>query len=230
MYMCNHIWPSSVVFYLSGIVQFLEPFFPNICIIHNSTLIHDIIIGCKRLCRVPVSHKSPLTLSILVTIANSLAISYDNFLFQSLLLIGFYALLWLGDLCDPTIRYLQNPAKCAICSFLKFLSQYFTYTLPAHKPNESFKGNVIFICQLWESIPVLSIFCTYIQLHDQFHPFSSPLWFTSAGNVPTWVFFFTCLQVFHFGSSISGQSIRAGDITALATLQVPPHIIQSLGC
>lgn len=229
MFMCDYIRPSSVISYLSGIVQFLEPFFPNIRVVRNSPLVRDTIIGCKRLRGVPVSRKSPLTLSMLHIVTQSPSVSYDDVLFQALLLVGFHALLRLGDLCDPTNRSLQNPSKRATRSSLHFSPQYFTYTLPAHKSDKFFEGNIILVRQLWESIPVLAIFHKYIQLRDGRHPFSSPLWLTHEGHVPTRAFFLPRLQAFNFGSSISGQSMRAGGATALATLQVPPHIIQSLG-
>lgn len=36
---------------------------------------------------------------------------YDDILFQALILIGFNALLQLGDLCDPDVDSFKNPAK-----------------------------------------------------------------------------------------------------------------------
>lgn len=229
MFMCDHIRPSSVISYLSGIVQFLEPLFPNIRLIRNSPLVRDTIIGCKRLRSFPISRKAPFTLSMLNLVVHSPAISYDDILFQTLLLVGFHALLRLGDLCDPTVYSLQNPAKRATRSSLRLFAHHFTYLLPAHKADKFFEGNTILVRQLWDSLPVLSLFHTYIHLRDCHHPFSSPLWLTQDGRVPTRAFFLQRLSAFNFGPTICGQSMRAGGATALAALQVPPHIIQSLG-
>jgi len=68
----------------------------------------------------------------------------------------------------------------------------------------------------------------YLATRDNKFPFSSPLWLTSAGVVPTQSFFIKRLRCFS-NSDTAGQSLRAGGATSLAENGVPPSIIQAIG-
>ncbi|TEB15593.1 hypothetical protein FA13DRAFT_1804963 [Coprinellus micaceus] len=84
MYMCDFIKPDSVVSNLSGIVKFLEPFFPDIYEVRSSQLVTDTVIGCKRLRHASTIRKSPLTMHMLSNIVAHSGSSYDDLLFQAL--------------------------------------------------------------------------------------------------------------------------------------------------
>ena len=61
VYMSHHIEPRSVKSYLSGLVQQLEPNFPNIRNIRSSPLISKVLKGCWKLKSKPIpSHCRPL--------------------------------------------------------------------------------------------------------------------------------------------------------------------------
>ena len=67
----------------------------------------------------------------------------------------------------------------------------------------------------------------YLTARDNKFPFSSPLWLTSTGCIPTQSFFIKRLWSF-FSSDTAGQSLRAGSATSLAKNGVPPSIIQAI--
>ena len=111
VYMCHHIKPTSVATYLSRICQQLEPYFPQVCSARNSALVHCTLQGCRCLSATPTTRKHALTLGDLETAVNTLTDSpdYDDQLFLTQLLTGFFSLFRLGemtypddpDLCDP---------------------------------------------------------------------------------------------------------------------------------
>ena len=68
----------------------------------------------------------------------------------------------------------------------------------------------------------------YLTARDNKFPFSSPLWLTSTGVVPTRSFFIKRLQHF-FTSDTAGQLLRVGGATSLTKNGVPPSIIQAIG-
>ncbi|KAH6890709.1 putative retroelement protein [Coprinopsis sp. MPI-PUGE-AT-0042] len=230
MFMCDHIKPSSVISYLSGITRFLEPYFPQIRDIRSSKLVRDTIIGCKRLRNVPTARKDALTTSMLEGVVNAPHDDYDDLLFLVLLLVGFHALLRLAELCDPDNRKVLNPAKRVKRSSVKLGNDTsFSFTLPAHKADTFFEGNLVLIHDLWSTLPIGKLFRDYLAQRDRRFPFLSPLWLTRHGEVPNRSFFINRLKKFGFGKSIAGQSMRAGGATALAELGASSDSIQSLG-
>ncbi|KAH6902559.1 putative retroelement protein, partial [Coprinopsis sp. MPI-PUGE-AT-0042] len=230
MFMCDHIKPSSVISYLSGITRFLEPYFPQIRDIRSSKLVCDTIIGCKRLRNVPTSRKDALTTTMLERVMNTPHDDYDALLFLVLLLVGFHALLRLAELCDPDNRKVLNPAKRVKRSSVKLGDDSsFSFTLPAHKADTFFEGNLVLIHDLWSTLPIGKLFRDYLARRDRQFPFLSPLWLTKDGEVPNRSFFINRLKRFGFGKSIAGQSMRAGGATALAELGASSDSIQSLG-
>ena len=93
VFMSHHIKPSSVTSYLSGICQQLEPYFPNACASHHSTLVNQTIKGCLCLRGTSTKRKCALTFADLSTIVNDLSESqnHDDLLFLAMLLTGFFA-------------------------------------------------------------------------------------------------------------------------------------------
>ncbi|KAF9031319.1 putative retroelement protein, partial [Panaeolus papilionaceus] len=226
MYMSDHIKPSSVVTYLSGIIQILEPIFPDVREVRASPMVRDTIIGCKHLHSIPIARKSPLTVEIVSAIANSTSSSYNDILFKTMLSVGFHSLLRLGDLTDPLNPALISPAKRASRLSVKSHEDSISYILPAHKADKFFKGNTILIKNLWPQIDVVRLFSIYLKIRDSRHPFSSPLWITEDGFVPNRDFFLKRLRDAGLGVEFGGQSMRAGGATALASVGVPEQAIQ----
>jgi hypothetical protein len=111
VYMCHHIKPTSVSTYLSGICQQLEPYFPQVHAARNSALVHHTLQGCRHLSATPTSRKRALTLSDLTNVVNTLSDSsnYDNHLFLTQLLTGFFALFHLGEMTYPDDPELHDP-------------------------------------------------------------------------------------------------------------------------
>ena len=111
VYMCHHIKLRSVTTYLSGICHQLEPYFPDVRTTCNSALVHRTLQGCKRLCATPTTCNCTLTLGDLESVVNALALStdYNNILFLTQLLTGFFALFHLGEMTYPDDPQLRDP-------------------------------------------------------------------------------------------------------------------------
>jgi hypothetical protein len=230
VYMCHHIKPNSVATYLSGICQQLEPYFPDVRIARNSALVHRTLQGCRRLCATPTSRKRALTLGDLETVTNALTNSsdYNDLLFLAQLLTGFFALFRLGEMTYPDDPQLRDPRKVTKRTSVRFSDNSFQFFLPGHKADRFFEGNTIIVRKNGRIFDPHKHFLTYIEARDNKFPFSSPLWLTSSGAVPTRSFFIKRLRRF-FSSDTAGQSLRAGGATSLAENGVPPSIIQAIG-
>jgi len=153
---------------------------------------------------------------------------YDNILFLAQLLTGFFALFHLGEMTDPDDPQLRDPQKVTKQTSVHFSDISFQFFLPGHKADRFFEGNTIIIRKNGCIFNPHKHFLTYIHAHDAKFPFSSPLWLTSSGVVPTRSFFIKWLQHF-FNSNTTGQSLKAGRATSLAENGVPPSIIQAIG-
>ena len=73
VFMSHHIKPSLVTSYLSGICQQLEPYFPNVQLSPNSSLVDRTIKGCMHLRGTPTKQKWALTFSDLSLVINDLS-------------------------------------------------------------------------------------------------------------------------------------------------------------
>jgi hypothetical protein len=86
LYMSHHISPRSVTTYLSGIVQQLEPFYPNIREVRNSKLVQHTLQGCLKSCSQPTRRKRALSISDLSSVIShyhNTTPSHDDLLFIS---------------------------------------------------------------------------------------------------------------------------------------------------
>ena len=99
VYMSHQIEPKSVLNYLSGICQQLEPYFPNVCTSRLSPLVEQTMKGCRCLQSSPVKRKRALTFNDLHKVVNELATSnlHNDLLFIAMLLTGFFALMHLAN-------------------------------------------------------------------------------------------------------------------------------------
>jgi hypothetical protein len=102
-YMSQHINPCSVETYLSGIVTQLEPFFHHVRHLHCSHLIIRTLNGALWQFSSPTKRTDALTCNdlLLALSATPTPFTFDNLLFLSQLLTGFFALLRLGERTWP---------------------------------------------------------------------------------------------------------------------------------
>ena len=231
VFMSHHIDPQSVLNYLSGICQQLEPYFCNVRPAHHSPLVEHTMKGCLRLKGTPTKRKRALTFDDLHKVLNELANStlHDDLLFKAMLITGFFALMRLGELTFPNETRLRNWKKITKRSTIVITPEQYEFLLPAHKADCFFEGNHIIVKKVpYCDINPLSVFSDYLTSRDERFPLFSPLWVLHNGSVPTCQFFVTCLRHF-FDRDVAGQSMRAGGATSLAEHGVAPAIIQFMG-
>jgi hypothetical protein len=230
VFMCHHISPRSVSTYLSGLISQLEPFFPNIKEVRFSRLVKKTLQGCHKLLAQPVVRKRAITRSEVDLVIRHYASLHlhNDLLFLSMFLTAFFALLRLGELVFPTDRSICDWRKIARRSSVVLHGDRYEFMLPAHKADRTFEGSRVLVCGEKFSYPTLLHFTRYLASRDRPFPLASPLWLTSAGQVPSRTFFISRLRAF-FPSDVAGQSLRAGGATMLADLGVSPHIIQAAG-
>jgi hypothetical protein len=231
VYMSHHINPRSVVSYLSGICQQLEPYFPRVRESRRSPLVERTLKGCMRRKGVATKRKRALTISDLQRVADDLKTMthHDDLLFLTMLFTGFFALMRLGELTFPDDRSLQNWRKISKRSSVIIVDDQYEFHLPSHKADRFFEGNRIIIKkEQYGDLNPLAFFRNYLSSRDCNFPLSSPLWLTSSGSIPTRQFFMTRLRRY-FERDVGGQSMRAGGATSLAENGVPPSLIQLMG-
>lgn len=231
VFMSHHIDPKSVLNYLSGVCQQLEPYFCNVRPARRSPLVERTMKGCLRLKSSPVKRKRALTFDDLQTVLNKLANStqHDDLLFKTMLITGFFALMRLGELTFPDEVRLRNWKKVSKHSTVQVSAEQYEFLLPAHKADPFFEGNRIIIKKVpYSNIDPLSIFRDYLTSRDDRFPLFSPLWILHDRSVPTRNFFITRLRHF-FDRDVAGQSMRAGGATSLTEHGVAPSIIQFMG-
>ena len=221
VYMSFYIKPDSVDSYLSGIVQQLEPYFPDVWKARKSLLVCRTLSGCKRMRGSPIKRKRALTLDDLGRVIDHYSHSTDHntLLFLSMLLTGFFALMRLGELTFPDDKSIRDWCKVIKRASVHVNDEFYEFHLPHHKADHYFEGNrVIVQAQQFRHNPLFH-FQKYL---------TSCLWLMARGHVPTCSFFINRLWIF-FDGSVAGQSMHAGGATSLAENGVPPSIIQPLG-
>jgi hypothetical protein len=216
VYMCYHINPNSINTYLSGICHQLKSYFPNIWEIQKAHLVHHTLEGCKQLQGTPTVYKWALTIVDLNTIcvAYSSQPMHDNLLFCTQLCIGFFALMWLGELTWPNKRELFGLQKLTTHNSVALNESTLWFFLPGHKANRFFKENIIILCTNPFPCNPLPLFCAYLCSCDCLFPLFSPLWLIANGAVLTRTFFMYYLHFF-FDNDISGQSMRVQEVPLL---------------
>ena len=160
-----HINPKSVNSYLSSICNQLEPYFPDVCQHHKSALVNQTLAGAKRYHGTPTKCKSPLTISNLLTVANDLVPStlHNDLLFNTLLNTGFTGLLCLGELTWPDKLALRDYKKVTMWFSMAWTPNSYSFWIPTHKANTTFKGNHIIIKKIMGAPDPHSIM---MQLHN----------------------------------------------------------------
>jgi len=230
VYMSHHISPRSITTYLSGIVQQLEPFYPDIRTIRNSKLIQRTLQGCMKVHARPTRRKLPLTLSDISAVALHYhqQPAHDDLLFLAILITGFFALLHLGEMVFPDDTSIRDWRKISCWRTVSLSPDRFTFQLPFHKADHFFAGNEILVTRGTTAIDPIQHFRSYLASRDSLLPLHSALWLWADGTIPTRSFFMRCLRFF-FQKHIGGQSMRAGGATFLAEQGTPPSLIQARG-
>jgi len=230
VYMSHHIKLSSVNSYLSSICNQLEPFFPDVHCNRQHPLVTRTLCGCKKLHALPTSHKQPLSCAELGTLCDlHMSGSHNDMLFFTQLVVGFHALLFLGELVWPDNASLHDYRKVMKRHTVELLPLGFSFFLPGHKVDHFFKGNHVILQWLATPDDPDAAFWLYLCSQDNHFPLHLPLWLHTDGSIPTWGWFMQCLW-HHFPSDIMGHSLCAGIATALAQVGIPPNIFQATGC
>jgi len=198
VYMSHHINPRSVNTYLSGIVQQLKPYFPNVRDARNSSLVKHTLCGCMQMKGKAVVRKHALSTKDLNMVADcySKSSEHDDLLFVVMLYTGFFCLMRLGELTFPDDKSIQNWKKITRRSSVSVKIDTYKFHLLGHKADRFFEGNQIIIRGDQFRLCPLPHFACYLSSRDRLHPVASPLWITNSGHVPTWSFFITRLPLF----------------------------------
>lgn len=230
VFLSTHIKPDSVNSYLSGICRQLEAFYPDVRQNRKSLLVSRTMTGCMRRFGTPVKRKSPLSHANLLFVLDSIisAPSHDDLLFAALILVGFYALLRLGELVFSDKKHLRNYRKIALRHTVSILATHFTFFLPSHKGDPFFEGNIILIQKNTTPTDPYNPFLAYLNSRDRLFPLHPELWLTSLGRVPTRSWFMKRLRKC-FPNEIAGQSLRSGGATSLAESGADLATIQAAG-
>jgi hypothetical protein len=145
-----------------------------------------------------------------------------------MLLVGFNALMRLGEFVWPDNKKLQDYRKVTMRHTVEFFPAGFSFFLPTHKGDRLFEGNRVLVQETTTADDPFSIFKRYLKSRDHLFPFNPELWLRVDGSIPRRSWFIRRLQSF-FVDDVGGHSIRSGGATALAEAGVPPHIIQAIG-
>ena len=189
-YQTHFISPNSIDPYLSGIINQLKPYYPDVHKQWGSLLVKCTLKGAQRLCSKGVCHKKPLSVFDLDTMWACLAgsTSFNDLLFEAQLGTRFAGLLWLGELVKNNKPVLWDWKKITMQHLLEWLPNTYTFLLPHHKGNLVFEGNHV-VCQRITVAPdPVCIMHKYINAQDQIHPLHPQLWLWSDSSPPvcTW--------------------------------------------
>jgi hypothetical protein len=230
VYMAHHIKPKSVLSYLSGVCNQLEPFFPDIRSHRRHWLVTKTLTGCRKMLPSTTSRKRAITRSELASVVQlySTATSFDDALFLTLLLTGFHGLLRLGELTWPDNSNLCDYRKVIMRISVHVQPSSYQFTLPGHKADRLFEGSRVLIQSTTLNDDPLTPFTKYLARRDRLFPLRAELWLKENGSIPTRAWFLSkfCLL---FSGNVGGHSLRAGGATALAEAGIPPHMIQTIG-
>jgi len=105
VFMAHHIKLKSVMKYLSGIVNSLEPHFPNIRANCHHILMTWTLVGARKLWGfMGTQHKCTLTEDNLLLLLSHPPKDLDKLLFNTIILSSFHTLLHLGKTTQPDMH------------------------------------------------------------------------------------------------------------------------------
>ena len=163
-FMSNHIEPCSVCLYLAGIVSELEPSYPYVQPNRYSPLVVQTLKGSMWHFSAPLQQKAPLTQDDLKHVHQHLPrpLSHDNLLFLTMLLVGFFGLLHLGELVQPDSSSLCSMSKISWRHDVHLDAAHLFFAIPQSKTDVSFKGDQVVIQKSPSAPDPFLHFCRYL--------------------------------------------------------------------
>ena len=246
--MSHHIEPRSVCSYLAGIVSEREPSYPSVRPNRYSPLVVRTLKGSMCQFSGPVHQKSPLTRDHLKLVYDHLPrpLFHDNLLFLTMLFVGFFGLLRLGELVQQDTSSLRSASKISWRHDVHLDSTFFSFSIPQSKTDVVFEGDQVVIQKSTTAPNPFALFhkylvsrdshfalfpqlwlCSLVSRNSHFALFPQ-LWLRSDGSVPSRSWFLSRLHSV-FPHSIGGHSMHAGGTASLAAAGVPPSQIQAIG-
>jgi hypothetical protein len=186
--MSHHIQPRSVSTYLSGICSQLEHIFPDVRVTRRRPVVTKTLQGCLRQLGTPPSRKLPLSVEHLARFSLAYpSLSHDDLLFLALACCGFLALHRLGELVDNDDPRRRSARKRILRHTAILSADQLRYSLPSHKADRFFEGNLIIIPSFPLSpIDPVTVFAWYLASRGASAAGYSPyLWLTAQAHVPT---------------------------------------------
>jgi hypothetical protein len=230
VFMAHHIKPNSVVQYLSGIVNALEPHFPNVRLVRHGSLVKRTLDGMRKLRgHVGTTRKRALTeedMHKLLHLSNSN--NLDDLLLVTITFTAFHALLRLGEVTQPDSLAKRSARKLSLRHTVNMTAAMFSFVLPSHKADRFFEGSSIVVEARDSRLCPLLPFRKYLSVRDARFPFHPHLWLRATGQPPTYSWVVGRLRDL-LGADVAGHSMRSGGATALALAGVPDDHIQARG-
>jgi len=230
-FMSHHIQPRSVGSYLSGIVSQLEPHFPSVRTSRQHQLVRRTLQGACRLYSHPIQRKRALLRDDLAFAYNTLPrpLAFDDLLWLTQLLCGFFGLLRLGELVCPDLVELRDSSTFSLRSSVRISPTELSFLLQHQKTDSQFEGDRVVIPHSVIPPDPLALFRTYLVARDSRFPLHPHLWVRADGSHPARSWFVRRLHLLFPSYEVSGHSMRAGGATSLAAAGVPPDRIRALG-
>jgi len=229
VFMAHHIKLTSVMQYLSGIVNSLEPHFPNIRANCHHILMTRTLVGARKLWGFTgTQHKCALTEDDLLVLLMHPAKDLDEELFNTIVLSTFHALLGLGETTQPDTRSKRTFRKVTLHLSVRLTPTTFSFMLPTHKANHFFESSTILIESRSGLLCPRRPFISYLAARDACFPLHAQLWLRLTGQVPTnsWV----VNKMKHtWDSDIGSHSLCSGGATSLALAGTADDHIQAHG-
>ena len=227
--MAKYIKPSAINTYLSGVVYRLRPYYPEITHLRLDPHVKNVLRGLQRRHGSNIHRKQPITFHQLNNLFTSYTNkSYDDLLFLTMISVGFFRLLRLGELTDPNDNCLINHRKTIRRMSSTLQGNTARFLLPASKTDHFYAGNEVIVKHNDHHNDPVTALQDYLSNRDRHFPTNEWLWLTSHGEPPTRRWFLARFHL-HFDNRYGRHSLRAGGATLLTQQHVPFHIIQAIG-
>ena len=124
----------------------------------------------------PVKWKLPLSYGNLMLVISSYpSPTHDDWLFLAQMLTRFHALFCHDKLVFPDKLDDRNYCKIALCHSVKISSGVYSFSLPSHKWDVTFKGNTIMVEKHNPSTDPHHYFLSYLHSWDHLFPLNTEL-------------------------------------------------------
>ncbi|KXN82286.1 hypothetical protein AN958_02766 [Leucoagaricus sp. SymC.cos] len=224
--MSQHIKPSLVENYLTRIIHYMTPLYPEVRCWWSTALVTQALCRCKKLYPKLISRCHPLLPSKIDLLTSDYIHrpAHDDLLFLTQVLFGFVCLLWLGKLVFSDDQSLDAPQKFPLQKSVSLITEAASFFLPYHKADRFFEGNKIMALSNNTLSDPVSALTHYFNSHDNFFPEQHALWLCANGRPPCYAWFLHWLCAI-CGNSIGGHSMCSRGATALTNKGVPLDLI-----